>query len=145
MTAPVFIDPVEFRNSLPPHVRALVRDTGKIAHLLADASRRGWTKAQLLHECTRDLERVVNPGGVVTSRLEHMARFDAPRKGSASQPKPWCGQCSDEYARWSLDPARPDDRCPTCWTNPYATREADDGLLQRGRPAGVSPEGSHGR
>lgn len=136
MTAPppdavVIIDPVEFRHALPAHIRPHVRNTERITHLLAEAVRRGWTRKQILHEASRDLERIVNPGGVVTSRLEHMARFDAPGrvKPNPTQPIPWCGACSDEHARWSLDPEHPDERCPTCWTNPYAARSANDDVV----------------
>jgi hypothetical protein len=112
-------DPVRaYRSALPAHLVAHVRDTTRLVAAVHTATRNGWTVDQLAAETTRDLHGVYNPGGLITHRLAWCAQHPPPPPSTrkAPQPRPWCGTCSDPYARWSLDPERPDERCH-CWTS----------------------------
>jgi len=121
-------DPVRaFRAALPNHIGAQLHPTERTVVFIHAAVGRGWTIAALVAEATRSLGGVVNPGGVITSRLEHCADHDPPETPSKSRPT-WCGAC-DEATRHTLDdygepsPAR----CTDC--HPYAARKAPDDLV----------------
>lgn len=117
-------DPVRlFRDALPGHISARLHPTERATAFIHAAVRRGWTIPALATECTRSLGGVVNPGGVITSRLEHCSQHDPPVKPSVTftQPRPWCHQCSDPHARWALNATRPNQRCE-CWTDPKADK-----------------------
>ena len=108
-------DPVRaFRETLPMHLRAQLHETQRIGGLVYAATQRGWTIPALTTETTRNLGGIVNPGGVITSRLEHCARHDPPVKPPKTRPE-WCGVC-DPDTRHVLDVnGYPDAaRCPQC-------------------------------
>src|SRR5882757_3310747 len=95
-------DPVRrFRAELPRHIGAQLHPTERATACIHAAVRRGWTVPALVTECTRSLAGVVNPGGVITSRLEHCSKHDPPVKPPKQRPE-WCGQC-DPDTRHSLD------------------------------------------
>ena len=99
------VDPVRaFRDAIPPHLRAHLHDTQRIAALVRKAADRGWTVDALTREATRDLAGTVNPGGVITSRLDHCAEHDPPVKPAKRRPE-WCGSC-DPTTRHVLDENR---------------------------------------
>jgi hypothetical protein len=117
-------DPVrQFGAGLPNWLRGRVHRTQAIAGYITAAVAGGWTIPQLLAEATRDIPPGhPNPGRIVTHRLAEAAHAAPPQAipGIAryTQPKPWCGRCSDPQTRWIETIDGKLRRCPDCWTPP---------------------------
>jgi hypothetical protein len=129
MTAPTITDPDDpvraFRSALPSHIASRLHPTDRAVACIHRAVGRGWSIDALVAECTRSLGGVVNPGGVVTHRLEHCAAHDPPGK---PQPRPtWCGRCDPTTRKVLDDNGLPSPRrCPDC--HPLARKETDGPL-----------------
>lgn len=112
---------VEFRDALPAAAARSLLITQAVRATVETAVRLGWTPKQLAEECGAALSGVVNAGAVVQHRLRRAALQSPPQPLTRrwEQPKPWCGTCSDQWARWREDPdtGRPLGRCD-CWTQP---------------------------
>lgn len=122
MSAPTMEGVKAFTDALPVPAQRALYMTQLMAATITAALRHGWTPEQLAKECGRDLDGVSNAGAVVQHRLKHCAASPPPKPTldrKFRQPKPWCGKCSDQYARWAEDPETglPVGRC-SCWTYP---------------------------
>ena len=110
-----------FTDALPRHARGQLHMTQTVSGMIHAAVRdHGWTVKQLATECGRDLDGVLNAGGLITFRLDHASHHPPPVPPSrAGLPViPLCGHCVDGF---ELDPETllPARRCPC------RTREAD--------------------
>jgi len=106
-----------FIDALAHHARASFHPNATAGGYLKAALKNGWTPEALAKECSRDLNTASNAGAIVNHRLQTCADI-TPTKGLPRfvQPKPWCGNCSDEHTRWLTD-TELGERC-TCWTDP---------------------------
>lgn len=91
-------DPMrEFRQALPPWLRAQVHDTQRVAAAVVKAVSLGWTIEQLVAECSRDLAGIHNAGGLATYRLLQRCEGPPPPGQRPPRPRPaWCGVCDEQ-------------------------------------------------
>lgn len=117
-TSPVSEHGQAFLDALTPHARANFMPTATAGTALRKALSNGWTVPALAKECSRDLGTATNAGAIITRRLQNCANNRPPTTGFAKfvQPKPWCGNCSDDATRWLTDTDIA-VRC-SCWTDP---------------------------
>jgi hypothetical protein len=111
--APAFI------RALPRHLLARTHHTARIPALVRAAVANGWTIDALVHEATRNLDGIANPGGLITHRLQQATHTTPPAPASSPfRPVPFCTPACEERRGWiENDNGEPIDRCP-CRSTP---------------------------
>lgn len=110
----------QFLDALTHLARSHFHPTATAGAALRRALSNGWAPTALAEECCRDLDSAANPGAVIQHRLDACGTAKPARKLAVfAQPKPWCGDCSDDAARWRLN-TETAVRCD-CWTDPKGT------------------------
>lgn len=99
--------------ALPTRAQVHVTRTKRLDHLAAQAFDRGWTLDQLVTRTTAG-DLGVNPGGVITSRLEWCAENPPPRRARKPKARPFCSPDCAERGGWIEDSKTglPTEKCP---------------------------------
>lgn len=103
----------DFRRHLPPGLFAELNDTQRVVALVYRlVTEDGWTPQQLAKRASRGLGNAVNPGGLLTHRLEQLVG-QSPDEHGKPVTRPFCSDECRANGGWIVDQhGAPISKCP---------------------------------